>query len=105
RWAPAVEAPSDRGGGTRILPDHDLGGAPGRVIAGEEHAVFQLDLVVGRLEGPDVAVWQHQHDAAGVGKAACLHRGVQMKPQRIVDLAALDAPARCRRYRVLAVKP
>ena len=75
------------GGVLRILPDHDLGGAAGAVIAGQEHAVFQLDLVVERLEGPDVAVRQHQHHAAGVAEPARLHRRVQMKPQRIIGVA------------------
>ena len=65
----------------RILPDHDLGGAARAVIAGQKHAVLEVDLVVQRLEGPDVAVRQYQHDAARVAEAARLHRGMQMKPQ------------------------
>jgi len=40
----------------RILPDHDLAGAAGAVIAARNTLVFQLDLVVERLEGPDVPV-------------------------------------------------
>src|SRR4051794_12017145 len=52
----ADKTPADRGGGARILPDHDLGGAAGAVIAGQEYAVFEIDLVVERLERPDVAV-------------------------------------------------
>src|ERR1700738_5555802 len=51
----AHKTPADRGGVAGILPDHDLGGAARAVVAGQEHAVFQLDLVVERLEGPDVA--------------------------------------------------
>ena len=90
----ADKAPADRGRLPRILPDHDLRGAARAVIAGQEHAVLEVDLVVERLEGPDVAVGQHQHDAAGVGQAARLHRRMQMKAQRKVGLVALDARAR-----------
>src|SRR5467141_1976083 len=50
------KAPADRGSVPRILPNYDLGGAARAVISGQEYAVFQFDLVVERLEGPDVAV-------------------------------------------------
>src|SRR4051812_10520778 len=68
RGAGAHKAPADAGGSPRILLDHDLRRAARAVIAGEENAVLQLDLVVQRLEGPDVAVGQHQHHAAGVAE-------------------------------------
>ena len=80
------KTPADRAGVSRILADHDLSGAAGPVIARQKHAVFQFDLVVERLEGPDVAVRQYQHDATRVGKPARLHRRVQVKPQCIVGL-------------------
>ena len=53
----------------RILTDHDLGGAPRTSIAGQKNAVLEFDLVVERLEGPDIAVRQHQHDAPGIAEA------------------------------------
>ena len=40
-----------------------------------------------------------------VAEAVGLHRGVQVKAQRVVGLGALDAAARRRRERVLAVEP
>src|ERR1700733_12501082 len=73
----AHETPADRGSLSRVLTDHDLGGAPGSVVSGQEHAVFELDLVVERLEGPDVAVGKHQHDAACVAETARFYRRVQ----------------------------
>ena len=88
-----------------ILADHDLGGAAGAVIAGQKHAVLEVDLVVERLEGPDVAVGQYQHDAARIAEAARLHRGMQMKPQGKIALGALDARAWRRRDGVFAVEP
>src|ERR1700722_3570991 len=100
----ADKAPADAGGLPRILANHDLGGAAGTVVSRQKHAVFEVDLVVQRLEGPDVAVRQYQHHAAGIGKAARLHRRVQMKPQRIIGLGALDPGARRRRQGVLAVE-
>src|SRR6267142_5329646 len=51
----AHKGPADAGGVPRILPNHDLGGAAGTVIPRQEHAVLHFDLVVERLEGPDVA--------------------------------------------------
>src|SRR6202048_205687 len=99
------EAPADRGSVAGILPDHDLGGAAGAVVPRQEYAVFQFDLVVGRLESPDVAVRQHQHHAAPIAAPAGLHRRMQVKPHRVVGLVALDAGARGRRHRVLAVEP
>src|ERR1700678_4183276 len=72
RRARAHETPADRGSLPRVLANHDLGGAAGPVVSGQEDAVFEFDLVVERLEGPDVAVGQYQHDAAGVAEAACL---------------------------------
>src|SRR5260370_21816364 len=80
----AHKAPADRGSVPPILPDHDLGGAARAVISGQEHAVFQFDRVVERLEGPDVAVRQHQHHAPRVAAPAPLHRRAQMKPQPAV---------------------
>ena len=56
-----------------ILPDHDLGGKARPVIARQKYAVFQLDLVVVRLEGPAVAVRPEQQDAAGVGEPDRIH--------------------------------
>src|SRR6478609_9326022 len=73
RCSGADEAPADRRRLPRILPDHDLRGAARAVIAGQEHAVLEVDLVVERLEGPDVAVRQHQHDATGIRQPARLH--------------------------------
>src|ERR1700674_768961 len=52
----AHKTPADRRSVARILADHDLGGAAGSIVARQEHAVFELDLVVQRLKGPDVAV-------------------------------------------------
>src|SRR3954452_7029483 len=105
RGAGADKTPADAGGVALLLLDHDLGGAARAVIAGEEDAVLKFDLVVERLEGPDVAVGQHQHDAAGVAEPARLHRRVQMKPQRVIAVVALDPPARRRVKRILAVEP
>src|SRR5216683_8352953 len=101
----AHEGPANAGGVPRILPNHDLSGAAGTVIPRQEHAVLHFDLVVERLEGPDVAVRQHQHHAAPVAQSARLHRRMQMKPQRIIGLGAFDPGARRRRKRVLAVDP
>src|SRR4051794_35760802 len=56
RGAGADKTPADAGSSPRVLLDHDLRRAARAVIAGEEDAVFQFDLVVERLEGPDVAV-------------------------------------------------
>src|ERR1700691_2105559 len=75
----AHETPADRGSLSRVLADHDLGGGPGSVVRGQEYAVFEFDLVLERLEGPDVAVGEHQHDAACIAETACFHRRVQMK--------------------------
>src|SRR5918999_1934222 len=72
RRARADKAPADRGGVAGILADHDLGSAARAVIAGQKHAVLEIDLVVERLEGPDVAVRQYQHDAARIAEAAGL---------------------------------
>src|SRR6476620_4909070 len=55
----ADKTPADRGGVAIILADHDLRGAARPVITGQEHAVLKVDLVVERLERPDVAVGQH----------------------------------------------
>src|SRR5438874_8056562 len=46
RGGGADKAPADRGRLPRILPDHDLRGAARSVIAGQEHAVLEVDLVV-----------------------------------------------------------
>src|SRR6476659_5329248 len=99
------KAPADRGGVAGILADHDLGGASGAVIAGQKYAVLEVDLVVERLEGPDIAVGQYQHGAARVAETACLHRGMQMKPQGEIGPVAFNARARRRRDGVLSVKP
>src|SRR5579863_2239748 len=64
----AYQTPADRGSVAQILANHDLGGAARPVIAGQKNAVLELDLVVQRLEGPDVAVRQYQHDTARVGE-------------------------------------
>src|SRR6266516_6242434 len=66
RGGRAHKAPADRGSVPRILPNHDLGGAARPVVSGQEYAVFQFDLVVECLEGPNVAVRQHQHHATRV---------------------------------------
>src|SRR6185437_3092880 len=89
----ARKAPAHRGGVTRVLPDHDLSSAARTVGAGQEHAVLELDRVVERLEGPDVAVRQYQHDAAAVGKPVRLHRWMQMKAKCVVGLVVLEASA------------
>src|SRR6202521_545225 len=91
------ETPADRRSVARILADHDLGGAAGSIVARQEHAVFEPDLVVQRLKGPEVAVGEYQHDTAGVAETTCLHRGVQIKPQRVIGLVPLDPPTRRRR--------
>src|SRR3984957_11449417 len=101
----ADKAPADAGGLPRILANHDLGGAAGTVVSRQKHAVFEVDLVVQRLEGPDVAVRQHQHHAAGVAEPTRLDRGVQVKSQRVISLVALDPGAGRRRQGVLAVEP
>ncbi len=89
----------------RVLPDHDLCGAARAVGAGEEHAVLEVDLVVERLEGPDVAVRQHQHHAARIRQPVGFHRRVQMEAQRIIGLVVADPRVRRGRNRVLAVEP
>src|SRR5947209_5899744 len=89
----ADEAPADRGRLTRILADHDLRGAARAVIAGQEHAVLEIDLVVEGLEGPDVAIGQHQHDAAGVRQPARLDGRMQMEAHREIGVGALEARA------------
>src|SRR5579863_5131282 len=101
----ACETPADRGSVAQILANHDLGGAARSVVAGQENAVFEIDPVVQRLEGPDVAVRQYQHDTSRVAEAACLHGGVQVKPQRVVGLIALDPATWSGRQGVLAVEP
>src|SRR3981189_1208184 len=58
------KGPANGGGVPRILPNHDLGGAAGTVIPGQEHAVLHFDLVVERLEGPDLPGRPPQHHAA-----------------------------------------
>src|SRR3954470_10207997 len=103
RGGGADKTPADRGCLPRILTDHDLRGAARAVIAGQGHAVLEFHLVVERLEGPDVAIREHQHDAAGVGQPARLHRRVQMESQREIGVRTLEAPALRRRQRVLAV--
>ena len=85
--------------------DHDLGSTAGAVVPRQKHAVFEVHAVVQRLERPDIAVRQHQHDAAGVTEAARLDRGMQVETQRVVVPAALHAAAGRRRQRVLAVQP
>src|SRR4051812_23399570 len=44
--ARAYKAPADAGGMPRVLLDHDLRGAARAIVAREEDAVLQLDLVV-----------------------------------------------------------
>src|SRR5471032_59481 len=105
RGGRADKTPADAGGAARILLNHDLGGAPRAIGSRQEYAVCQFDLVVERLEGPDVAVRQHQHDAARVAKPARLHRSMQVKPQGIIGIGVLHARTGRRHQRVLAVEP
>ena len=62
--------------------DHDLHGAARPVGAGQIDAFLDLDPILVGVEGPDVAVRQHQHGAMAVGQLVGLDGRMQMEPHR-----------------------
>src|SRR5436305_3073397 len=105
RTGRAHKAPADRGRAPGILPNDDLRGTARAIVSSQEHTVFQIDLVIERLEGPDVAVRQYQHHATAIAEPARLDGGMKVKAHRETGVVALDPGARRRCNAVLAIAP
>src|SRR6185436_5827972 len=63
--------------------DHQLHRPPRPVRTREEHAFLDLEAILVGIEGPDVAVGQHQHGAVAIGDSARPDGRIEMKADGI----------------------